>query len=126
MGIRKKQTEAPVVVKKVKAYPISVLLTRTDGTPPIRALILRVNTVGLQIESTQLLFKVGEDVKVSFTIPMLGHDVETLMRVIKTTDSYRDINAAEKKYITELHFKNLSLPHSKQIRDFMIAINQKN
>jgi hypothetical protein len=126
MGLRKKQKEPPVVVKKVRAYPITVLLTKADGTPPLRATILRVNSIGLQMESSQILFKVGEDVKVSFTLPHLGHDVDELMRVIKTTDSYKDLNTNEKHYITELHFKSLSPKHSDYIRQFMFAIKQKN
>jgi hypothetical protein len=126
MGLRKKPKEPPVIVKKVKAYPITTLIVRADGTPPLRAAILRLNTVGLQLESSQLILKVGEDVKVSFTIPLHGNDVEELMRVIKTTDSYKDLNTGEKIYITELHFKNLNAKHLNFIREFMFAIKQKN
>lgn len=126
MGLRKKQKEPPVIVKKISAYPIAVQIIRTDGSPPLRAQILRLNSTGLQMESSKLLLKVGEDVKISFTIPHHGNDVEELMRVIKTTDSYKDINTGEKHYITELHFKSLNPKHSNYIREFMFAIKQKN
>jgi hypothetical protein len=126
MGLRKKPKEPPVVIKKIKAYPFFTQIVRTDGSPPLQASILRLNTIGLQIESSQLLLKVGEDVKLAFTIPLQGNDVDELMRVIKTTDSYKDINTGQKIYITELHFKKLNPIHMKHIQEFMFAIKQKN
>jgi hypothetical protein len=126
MGIKKKQSELPATVIKIKAYPINLQIIREDGTPPIQALIRRMNTVGLQIETTKLFLKVGEDVKVSFTIPVNGEPVGELMRVIKTTDLYKDLKTGGKLYITELHFKNLNTQHNKVIKEFMFAIDQKN
>lgn len=122
----KNQSEPPVVVKKVRAYPIPADISRPDNPQIFKVSIVRVNTLGMQMESPQIILKVGEDINVAFTIPLHGHEINSLMRVVKTTDSYKDLATGQKHYITELHFKNLDPKMSSHIREFMMSIKQKN
>jgi hypothetical protein len=122
----KNQNEPPLVVRKIKAYPIPADVIRPGMPQPLKVSIVRVNTLGMQIESAQLILKVGEDVNVTFTIPIRGHEINSLMRVIKTTDSYKDLTTGQKHYVTELHFKNLDPQLNSHIREFMMTIKQKN
>lgn len=115
----------PIIVKKLKPYPIDIQIVKKDGTPPLNAKILRVNTVGLQMENENYLYKVGEEVTVTFVIPNFMHKIDEVMKVIKTTDRFKDDKAIAKAYLTELHFIHLDLMQTKKILEFTRAIRQK-
>lgn len=114
-----------VVVKKVKAFPIPIDLWVAEGQPLTKGEILRLTLVGLQMTCKDRMFKVGETLIATFTLPVLKLSIKEVVVVAKTYDTFLDASVSEKTRITEFHFKTLSLDNEKSIRNFMHAIGLK-
>ena len=114
-----------VIVTKIKAYPIPVKVWLSETNPPLSGQILRVTKLGFQMEIQSTLFKIGEQYKVEFTLPLYNKTIAENIKIIKTMDRYKDSKATLKEYIIEMHFLSLSKEHEKAITQFETAINQK-
>lgn len=121
----KNRDQKKTVVKKIKPYPISVQIFKTDGTTPMEGQILRLTEIGFQMEVNQLAYRIGEIYKVVFTLPLLGHIITINVKTIKTMDSFKDVKLNLKNYLIEMHFINLSSEQAKYIDQFEIEIKQK-
>ncbi len=124
MGAKKKEN---IVTKKIIPYPIKVQIQNVEinSTLPLQGQILRLTSVGFQMEFPQLHFSVGEVYKTELMIPHFQKKISENVRVVKTMDRYLDGKAKQKVYIVEMHFLKLGPINAKAIAEFELAINQK-
>lgn len=132
-----------VQVKAVAAYPIAATLAKKDAaTPPVSGQIVKMVEHGFLVKTAAgPLFKVSDEWTVQFEFPVTHVKVESGCVVVKTYDSFdsqsssqssppvvlqnNQTNSAQKLYIIELHFKNLSTVQRKSIEDYLVASGQK-
>lgn len=123
--MRKQQAKEAIVVSKIKPYPIPVKVWLVESTPPLLGEILRVTKIGFQMEVPEVLFKIGDQYKVEFTIPLQNRTITARTTIMKTMDRYKDAKATIKGYLIEMHFLSLSKEDERAIGQFETAINQK-
>ncbi len=140
-----KKINPAVVVKKVKPYPIPVSIFKSENldpqstptTPPantnnqsqagqpILGRIVKLTTIGFQVEVSSSSFYVGQNHQVEFSLPLSNVSIKSNVKVIKTMDRFKDEKATIKEYLVEMHFSNLSKPQIQAIKKFEMDINQK-
>lgn len=123
--MRKQQAKEASVISKIKPYPIPIKVWLVESTPPLQGEIVRVTKIGFQMEVQDVLFKIGDQYKVEFTIPLQNKTITARTTIVKTMDRYKDSKATLKGYLIEMHFLSLSKEDEKTIGQFEIAINQK-
>jgi hypothetical protein len=117
-----------VKVVKVQPYPISSLVTKTEGAPPLRCHIMRLTVVGVLLRvSKEHFFKVGDNHSIEFDVPSTHVTIHASTKVIKTYDNFADASAPahEKVYLVEMHFRGLDEEERKTIERFIKKIGQK-
>lgn len=115
----------PVTAKRTRPYPILTKVIKAETIPPIEGQILRVTTLGFQVEMAQIGFSVGDFFTVEFTLPFSHHTIVEKVRVVRTMDRFKDEKATIKGYLVEMHFLHLSSLNARFIGDFTSSINQK-
>lgn len=119
------QKKEPVLVKKIRPYPIEAKVLKSETTPPIVGQILRITKIGFQMEVDKIMFSVGETWKAVFTLPHSQVTITEPVKIVRTMDRYKDEKATTKSYLVEMHFLNLDPLNLKAIAEFEKAINQK-
>jgi hypothetical protein len=144
------KTNPKVNIKKVQPYPISLKLEKagvfSDGK------IVKLTAVGFMAEMNNF-FKVADQYKVAFDVPVVGESIQCSGKVIKTYDRYRDEDAAKKSidrikkpamtpgpanspgaapqapntkiHLVEIHFLDLTTKQKDTVKRFLVAIGQK-
>lgn len=120
-----KKMKEPIVVTKIKPYPIAVKLWTNGTLPPLLGDILRITKLGFQMEAQNSLLNIKEQYQLEFTLPFYNKTIRETAQVVKTMDSFKDGKAKVKSYLIELHFVSLSKDHEKAIIEFETAIKQK-
>lgn len=123
--MRKQQAKEVIVISKIKPYPIPAKVWLEDTALPLHGEIVRVTKIGFQMEIQDVLFKIGNQYKVEFTIPLQNKTITARTTIVKTMDRYKDNKATIKGYLIEMHFLSLSKEDEKAIAQFEKAINQK-
>lgn len=123
--MRKQQAKDAAVTSKIKPYPIPIKVWLAESTPPLHGEIVRITKIGFQMEIQDVLFKIGDQYKVEFTIPLQNKTITTRTTIIKTMDRFKDSKATVKGYLIEMHFLSLSKGDENAIGQFEKAINQK-
>ena len=116
-----------VEIKKVRPYPIEVLVTSAGEAQGFRSQIIKVNTTGIFIED-QKMFTPGTKMKVQFELPVLKHFVNQDVVVRKMIDRYDPSHQGEGpkvKRFVECHFVALSYEDKQKIFQFTSKIGQK-
>ncbi len=121
----KNNAKETLVVSKIKAYPIPVKVWLSETMLPVLGDILRVTKVGFQMEVPDVLFKIGDQYNVEFTLPYFNKTITEKIKIIKTMDRYKDAKATMKGYLVEMHFLSINKEHERAISDFERAIRQK-
>lgn len=117
-----------VKVVKLQPYPISALVVKTEGAPPLRGQIMKLTEVGVLLRmGKEHFFKVGGNHAIEFDVPTTHITVHAPTKVVKTYDNFADASAQahEKVYIVEMHFRSLDEEALKTIRYFVKKIGQK-
>lgn len=117
-----------VKVSKIQPYPFSVLITKTEGAPPVRGQVLKLTEIGLIMRvSGDQFFKVGENItKIEFDIPTTVYTVVEAAKVIKTWDNLTETGAGiEKVNTVEIHFRSISQEKKSVIFEFTKKIGQR-
>ena len=130
------KNEAQVTVKKVSPYPISSLMEKQEGGEKLRAKIIRLTPRGVIADLGGAILQVSSFWKINFTLPVLNHEILTLLRVIRFFDRAKldkgqlhSLAGAEKQKISverlvEAHFIELDETQRNQIESFCRAIRQ--
>lgn len=116
----------PARVKKVSPYPFDVHILKAEGSPPLKAQILKIAQVGLITKVAQPTFKVGEDWILRFELPVYKVNFNVHGKVVKTYDAAEKIEGKTtvKAYTVEFHFIELESQKLSAITQFCRAIGQ--
>jgi DNA-binding cell septation regulator SpoVG len=118
-----KPKEQPVVVKKVKPYPIAAEVTIGAQKKPTE--IIYLGTAGVIIKVNTMIMHVGEFYQISFNLPVSNEHFEALqVRVLKTYDKSIDPKKLKVERLAEFHFQSLTKEQRKSIVAFIAAIGQ--
>lgn len=113
----------PVVVKKVKPYPIAAEITIGGQKKPTE--IIYLGTQGVIIKANSMIMHVGEYYQISFNLPVSNERFEALQaRVLKTYDKSIDPKQLKVERLAEFHFQTLTKEQRKSIVAFIAAIGQ--
>lgn len=123
--MRKQQTKEVIVISKIKPYPIPAKIWLVDTALPLHGEIMRLTKMGFQMEIQGVLFKIGEQYKIEFTIPLQNRTITARTTIVKTMDRFKDNKATVKSYLIEMHFLSLNKEDERAIAQFERAINQK-
>lgn len=125
--------ESGAPVKKVQPYPFEIEIAKGEGVPPIKGVVLKLTEVGFLMRvSGEHHFKVGENHKVKFEIPVLHLGFEEPVKVVKTYAAVDEIRHGphgskelHKSFTVEMHFRSLDEKKRKDILKFVAQIGQK-
>lgn len=115
--------EAPVIVKKVKAYPFDALVE--VGGQKKQVAVLFLNRDGLIARVDKVLVHVGEYHKLEFVLPVVGNGIMCESRVMKTYDKALDPKGLKVERMAEFRFGKLTEDHRNYISTFLSSIGQK-
>lgn len=118
-----KAKERPVVVRKIKPYPIPCEITIAAQKKPME--IIYLGTQGVIVKLNNLILHVGEYYQISFKLPVLNEPFEAIqIRVLKTYDKSIDPKQLKVERLAEFHFQSLTKEQRKSIVAFITAIGQ--
>lgn len=121
-------TAQEIEVKKVSPYPFEVQLTKAEGVPPSKGMIVKMTDFGFLMRVESIHCKVGENYQLSFMLPVLDTSVRAQGKVVKTYDGIEQMNkkdASKKHYIVELHFIELPSTAKTSINNYLVKSGQK-
>lgn len=119
-----KKVQTKVVKKKVKPYPIDVILDQNGVKMTLE--IIHLSTLGFISKiKPNLIMSVGQDYQASFQLPVLGSVIQGKMKVLKTYDRAIDPKQRIVERFAEMHFVSLRQEDKKHILSFLAAIRQK-
>lgn len=107
-------------VKRVQPYPFPLSIQK-DGKV-VSAQVLKLSQRGAILEVGSVVFKVGEEFQVVFTLPVHKVDIVTFVKVVKTYDRASSTGQVER--LIEVHFSKLSGDQAKAVYRFLLAIKQ--
>lgn len=118
--------DRPIRVRKVSPYPFEIVLLKAEGTPPIRAQVLKLSELGVIVRVTQPTFMVGERWILRFELPVFKVNFNLYGKVVKTYDAVEMIEGKQvvKGYMIECHFLDLDEVRLSAVRQFCRAIGQ--
>jgi hypothetical protein len=114
-----------IIIKKVKPYPISAVMTSTEGKPQFNGEIIRLTPVGFQMRIGESTYHPGERWICSFTIPVMIEEISETMVVVKNVFMFDEKDKKKRLRILELHFKDPSERAKRLIHEFNLRVGQK-
>jgi len=123
----KQAPPADANIRQVAPYPISVQITKVEGTPPVMGAIVRLIEIGflMKIDATQF-YKVGETLHFRFELPATHVVIQGDGKIIKTYDAFETVGRSQVKMHTiEVHFKALSVDQRTHIENYLVQSGQK-
>jgi hypothetical protein len=117
------QSQAKVVKKKIRPYPIEANLEMNALKKPVEVIL--INPKGCIVRLKSQMVTVGEYYQLIFELPVLKEFINTQVRVLKTYDKSIDPKEKKVERLSELHFQALSSEHKARIVAFMSAIGQE-
>lgn len=115
------------LVHKVAPYPIAIELTKVEGQPPMKGSIVKMTEVGFLMKvDTIHFYKVGENIHLTFKLPVVNSTVRCDGKVIKTYDAMEAVGESkEKLYTVEIHFKNMIEKEKASVISYLVKSGQK-
>lgn len=112
----------PVIVKKIKPYPINV---KIQGTNTILAgEVLLLTLAGLHLRCSSMQFKLMQRLKIQFNLPVKGSEIQANLKVVRVFFSHEIQPDGQKKMVqlAEAHFVDISSTAREEIMAFLQAI----
>ena len=127
-----KNSPKPTIVQRVAPYPIPVDIVKVEGQPPQKQNIVKMTEIGFLMKvDAKYFYKVGENIHLTFTLPVVQATVRCDGKIVKTYDAIESIidlqpkKQVTKMYTVEVHFTKILEQERRAISNYLLKSGQK-